>query len=114
MSSSALDIVAVATARDFCPFGKLADYIAGAVKSEVGLPADPMGANLLASKIKDISTERPIEAGAAPEIASAVSGKTYTFPGNALNLKSLSLNFADPNQRYALEVYNRDPTKPPF
>lgn len=112
--SSALDIVAVVTARDFCPFGKLADYIAGAVKSDVGLPADPVGENLLASKLQDISTERRIVAGAAPEIASAVSGKTYTFPANALNLKSLSLNFADPDPRYVLEIHNRDPTKPPF
>jgi hypothetical protein len=38
-----LDIVAVTTARDFCPFSKLAGYISGAVKSETALPPDPTG-----------------------------------------------------------------------
>jgi CubicO group peptidase (beta-lactamase class C family) len=54
-----LDIVAVTTARDFCPFSKLADYISGAVKSETALPADPAGANLLANAIHDISNGKP-------------------------------------------------------
>jgi CubicO group peptidase (beta-lactamase class C family) len=110
----ALDIVAVATARDFCPFGRMADYISGAVKSETALAADPAGADLLANKIRDIAIEKPTEIGATSEIASAVSGKTYKFPGNALSVKSLSLTFADPQPRFELEVYNRDPAKPPL
>jgi hypothetical protein len=35
-----LEIVAVTTARDFCPFGKMADDISGAVKSETALQPD--------------------------------------------------------------------------
>jgi hypothetical protein len=54
-----LDIVAVTTARDFCPFSKLADFISGAVKSETALHADPAGANLLANAIRDISDQKP-------------------------------------------------------
>jgi CubicO group peptidase (beta-lactamase class C family) len=74
-----LDIVLVATARDFCPFGRLADLVSGAVKSEMALPADPAGANLLAEAIRNISNEKATTIGATPEIASAVSGKTYNF-----------------------------------
>jgi CubicO group peptidase (beta-lactamase class C family) len=53
-----LDIVAVTTARDFCPFSKLADYISSAVKSEGALPSDPAGGDLLANKIREISSRR--------------------------------------------------------
>jgi hypothetical protein len=54
-----LDIVAVTTARDFCPFSKLADYISGAVKSETALPPDPAGTNLLTTAIRKVSTDKP-------------------------------------------------------
>jgi CubicO group peptidase (beta-lactamase class C family) len=107
-----LDIVTVATARDFCPFGRLADAISGAVRSETALAPDPAGATLLANAIRDISSEKPIEVGATPEIAAAVSGKTYKFPGNPLNVKSLALTFADPHPHYELEIYNQDQTRP--
>ncbi len=99
-----LDIVAVTTARDYCPLGKLAGYISGAVKSATALPPNPAGANLLANAVLNVSTEKPTEVGAAPEIASAVSGKRYKFPANALNLKSLSLSLTDPEPHFELEV----------
>ena len=63
MVFSELDIVAVTTARDFCPFSKLVDDISGAVKSETSLPADPAGAELLATAIRKISADKPAEAG---------------------------------------------------
>ena len=53
-----LDIVAVTTAMDFCPFSKLADAISGAVRSEGALPSDPAGADLLADKIREISNRK--------------------------------------------------------
>ena len=52
------DIVAVTTARDFCPLSQLADYISSAVKSEGALPSDLAGADLLANKIREISSRR--------------------------------------------------------
>jgi hypothetical protein len=107
-----LDIVAVTTARDFCPFGKMADDISGAVKSETALPPDPAGTNLLAGVIHEISTEKPTEVGTTPEIASSISGKTYKFFSNALNVRSLSLTLADPNPHYELEINGRDPAAP--
>jgi hypothetical protein len=106
------DIVAVTTARDFCPFSRMADLISGAVQSEAALPPNPAGAGLLANAIRDVSGEKPPEMGPTPEIASHVSGKIYKFFGNPLGVKSLSLTFDDPNPHYGLEMYDLDPTKP--
>jgi CubicO group peptidase (beta-lactamase class C family) len=107
-----LDIVAVMTARDFCPLGRLADLISGAIKSETALPPDAASTSLLANKIREISTEKATEIGATPDVVSSISGKSYKFPANALNVKSLSLTFADSNPRYDLETYGRDRTQP--
>lgn len=106
------DIVAAMTARDFCPFRKLSDDISGAVKSEAALPANPDAAIQLANMLGDISTEKPTEIGPTPEIASAISGKTYRFPDNALTVKSLSLSFEGPRSRYAIEIDTRNPANP--
>jgi hypothetical protein len=102
-----LDIVAVTTARDSCPIGRLADLISGAVKSETALAADPAGAHLLADKIRDISIEKPSKVGATPEMASAISDKSFRFPANELNVKSLSLSLTGPQPHYELEIYTR-------
>jgi CubicO group peptidase (beta-lactamase class C family) len=109
-----LDIVAAMTARNFCPFGMTANYISGAVKSETALAANPAAADLLANKIRDISTEKPTATGAMAELASAISGKTYRFPRSELTVKSLSLTLADPQPSYQLELYRRDPALPPL
>jgi CubicO group peptidase (beta-lactamase class C family) len=106
------DIVAVTTARDFCPFSRMADLISGAVQSEAALPPNPAGAAQLANAIRDVSGEKSAETGPTPEIASHVSGKIYKFLGNPLGVKSLSLTFDDPNPHYGLEMYDLDPTKP--
>ncbi|HXO69746.1 MAG TPA: serine hydrolase [Bradyrhizobium sp.] len=87
MVLSRLDIVAVTTARDFCPYGRLMDAISGTVKSETALPPDPAGASLLADKIREMATGKPTKAGAVPE--PAVSGRVYKFSENALDVKSL-------------------------
>lgn len=109
-----LDIVAVTTARDFCPLGRLTDLIAGAVKSEAALPADDAGATLLANKIREISTEKATEVGVTSEMAAAISGRIFRFPGNPLGVKSLSLTLDDPSPRYDLEIYTRDRSQPPL
>ena len=57
------DIVVVTTARDFCPFGRLAGLISGAVKSDTALPPDSAGADLLAAAIRNVSAAKPVEAG---------------------------------------------------
>jgi CubicO group peptidase (beta-lactamase class C family) len=101
-----LDIVAVISSRNYCAFGHLADLISGAVKSGAAVAPDPAGVDLLAGKIKDISTEKPTKIGAVPETAAAISGKTYRFPGNDLNVKSISLSLTGPQPHYQLEIYS--------
>jgi len=58
-----LDIVAVTTASDFCPIGRMPDYISGAVKSETALPPSPESAELLAAAIRKISMVRSPQVG---------------------------------------------------
>jgi CubicO group peptidase (beta-lactamase class C family) len=77
-----LDIVAVTTARNFCPFSKLADYISSAVKSEVALPSDPAGADLLANKIREISARRRYD---DPVPQPEIVGHKQTFEPRLLN-----------------------------
>ena len=108
----ALDMIAVTTARDFYPFGVVTDLISGTVKSEAALPPSSEGATLLADAIRDVSTEKPSEVGAVPEIAAAISGKVYTFPGNRMGLKSLKLTLTGSEPRVDVEFFDRDPTKP--
>ena len=103
--------MAVTTGRDNYPLSKLADYISSSVKSDTALPADAASANLLANKILDVSTEKPTEVGATPEMAAIISGKVYRFPPNAINVKSLSLILTDPQPHYDMETYARDTTK---
>jgi CubicO group peptidase (beta-lactamase class C family) len=108
----ALDMVAVTTTRDFYPFGVVTDYIAGAVKSDTALAPSPEGENQLANAVSEVSTEKPSEVGATPEIAAAISGNVYTFPGNGMGLKSLSLTLTGSQPRIDLEFFDRDPTAP--
>ena len=108
----ALDIVAVTTTSSFYPLALVADYISAAVKSETALAPASDGASLLASSIRDVSTEKPTEVGVTPETAAAISGKTYTFPGNGLGLKSLTLALTGPQPRIDFEFYGRDPGAP--
>jgi len=68
--------------------------------------------DFLKVSFRDVSTEKPSEVGAVPETAAAISGKVYTFPGNGLGLKSLSLTLVGPQPRIDLEFYDRDPTGP--
>jgi hypothetical protein len=44
-------------------------------------------------------------------ITSAISGKTYRFPENALNVRSFSLSFTD-RPGYVVEIDTHDPTNP--
>jgi CubicO group peptidase (beta-lactamase class C family) len=108
----ALDIVTVVTARDYCSFGRIADDIAGAVKSDAALPVNSAGGNLLAAALRDIASEKPSAVGATPEIAAAISGKSYRFPPNALRVRALVLNLTDQPAHYGLEMTGPDPANP--
>ena len=101
-----LDVVAVTTAHKFIRFGDLIDSISAAIRSESALPPNPNAAELLANAIKDVAIEKPTAVGATPEIASAISGKTYKFPDNALGLRSLTLFLTDPRPHFEIEMYS--------
>ncbi|MCK1361051.1 hypothetical protein [Bradyrhizobium sp. 199] len=107
-----LDIVAAMTARDFCSFRKIAEGIAGAVKSEATLPHNSDAARLLADAVADVSTEKPTQVAPVPQIASPISGKTYRFPAdNALDVRSISLSFTD-KPGYAVDIDTHNPANP--
>jgi hypothetical protein len=74
--------VAVVTAPQFVRFGDVIRGVSSAVKSELALPPNPNGAERLANAIKDVAVEKPTGVSPAPEIVSAISGKTYKFPAN--------------------------------
>src|SRR5215470_17405369 len=81
-----LDIVAVTTARDYCSFRQVADQVARAVQSDSALPPNPEAAERLIRELNEAAKEKPIAAGPIPDIAAAVSGVTWAFPNNELNL----------------------------
>lgn len=49
--------------------------------------------------------------GRPPQIASAISGKTYRFADNALDIKSVSLSFTD-TPGYAVEIDTHNSANP--
>ena len=105
------DIVAVMTATNFCQFGRLADEISGAVKSESALPADTTAAGQLAKAVADVATEKPTPVGPVPALAAAISGKTYKFSDNASGIKTMTLYLADENPHYVVETAGGDPLR---
>jgi CubicO group peptidase (beta-lactamase class C family) len=101
------DIVAVTTARKHPSMRSLVDALSRAVKSESALPPNPDAAEQLANAIKDAATEKPTAVGPTPEIASAISGKTYKFAEGSL---TLYLSGARPHLEF--ERYYHDPLIP--
>lgn len=105
------DIVAAITARNFCGFGKVADMISRAVRSDTPLPANPDGTGQLTKAIADAATERRTAVGTTPALATAISGKTYKFADGPLGIKSLTLHLSDGEPRYQVESYAHGPTE---
>ena len=104
-----LDVVAVTTARKQLRLRALIDDVTGAIKSESALPPSPDATKQLANAIKDAATEKPTAIGPTPEIAAAISGKTYKFSDNDLGLKSFRLDLTDPRPYFEVEVSLRYP-----
>jgi CubicO group peptidase (beta-lactamase class C family) len=102
------DIVAVMTARDFCPFRKLVNDMSAAVKSDNALPAAPDAAASLAQAVNDAATEKPSDPGVPSDLMSTVSGKTYDFPRNPLIFKTVTLFLNDPNPHMNWDLYQPD------
>src|SRR5579872_210867 len=107
-----LDIVAVTTARKFVKLEALIDAVSGAVKSESALPSNPNAAEELANAIKDAAVEKPTPVGPTPELAAAISGKTYKFPDNDLGLRSFALDLTGPRPHIEYELYSHNSITP--
>jgi len=99
-----LDAVAVVTAHKFVRFGDVIRGVSAAVKSESALPPNPNDAEQLVNAVKYVAVEKPTAVGPAPEIASAISGKIYKFPDNALGLKSFALFLTDAHPHFEFEI----------
>src|SRR5262249_59239445 len=98
----------VTRGRDYCSFRQFAEQVARAVQSDSPLPPNPEAAERLTRELDEVAKEKPIAVGPVPDIAAAVSGVTWAFPDNALNLKALSLTLAGPDPGYRLDVYTPD------
>jgi hypothetical protein len=101
-----LDVVAVMTGilRDdeYYSVSRLVDDIANSVKSDQPLPPDPVAKSLLAASLRQAATEKPTTVGGIPELAKAISGKTYQLEANTLHVKTFTLNFFDSDSSWEI------------
>jgi hypothetical protein len=67
---------------------------------------------LLATAIRRAATEKPSAVGGTPELAKAVSGKTYQFNDNALHVKDFTLNFLDSDSSWVITSYTGKADRP--
>ncbi len=111
-----LDIVAAMTGilRDdeFYSTSRLVDDISKAVKSESSLPPDPIATSLLATSIRQAATEKPSAVGGMPDLAKAISGKTYQLDQNKLRVKTFVLNFSDSDSSWEITTDTGKPDSP--
>jgi hypothetical protein len=67
---------------------------------------------LLAASIRQAATEKPTSVGGAPELAKAVSGKTFQVDDNVLRVKSFTLNFYDSDSSWEIATDTGKPDRP--
>ena len=102
-----LDVVAVMTGAlkdGYFPTTDLIDGITGAIKSDAALPPNSAAQSLLAASIEKAATERASPVRPAPELAKAISGKSYRLQDNDLHVKAFSLNLVDPNPSWEYTI----------
>ncbi|HEV7880301.1 MAG TPA: serine hydrolase [Bradyrhizobium sp.] len=111
-----LDIVAVMTGvmpdDEFYPARRMIDDISRSVKSDTPLAPDPVAQSVLAASIRAAAIEKHSPIGATPELAKAVSGKTWQFAKNDLDAKSFSLNLVGENPTWEIVTDTGKPDKP--
>ncbi len=111
-----LDVVAVMTGvlkdGEYYPLARLIDDIADAIKSDASLAPDSAGQALLAASIQKAATEQATPVGPTPELAKAISGKSYRLSANALHVKTFSLNLVDPNPSLDYTFATERPDRP--
>jgi len=94
-----LDAVVVTTGGGF-EYDDIDPYLTGAlVDTEEALPPNPEGVAKLDQIVAALAqgpAPQPVEA--LPEMAGLVSGKTYIFAPNALDLETIRIEFDDPGE----------------
>jgi len=98
-----LDVVVVTTARKQAQYKTLIDDVSAAVRSQSALPSNPNATAQLGNAIRDAAIEKPTPVGPTPEIASAISGKTYKFSDDDIGLRSFTLYLSDPHPHFDVE-----------
>lgn len=99
-----LDMIVVSMAGGNA--GQLAPLIRAAVKSDQPLPANAAGdADLKQAAADSVKAPGASAVPALPAMASAISGKAYTFPVNASRLDSLSLVFSGDGAKVNFKYY---------
>jgi hypothetical protein len=110
-----LDVVAVMTGAlkdGYVPTVDLIDAVAGAAKSDAALPADSAAEARLAAAIEKAALQRASQMGATPDLAKAISGKSYRFGDNDLHVEALSLNLVDPNPSWEITTATQRQDRP--
>ena len=111
-----LDVIAVMTGilRDdeYYSVSRLIDDIANAAKSDTPLPPDPVAKTLLAAALRQAATERPSAVGPIPELAKAISGKTFQLETNEMHVKTFTLNFFDSDSSWEITTDTGKPERP--
>jgi CubicO group peptidase (beta-lactamase class C family) len=110
-----LDIVAVMTGalKDrLLPTKYLIDGIADAIKSDGPLPPDADARALLAASVQKAATERASPVGHTPELAKAISGKSYRISDSDLHVMSVSFDLTDPNPSWEYTIATGKPDRP--
>ena len=98
--------------NEFYSASGLVDDISSAVKSDRPLPENPVAQALLVKAIQRAAEQKPYVVAQAPELAKAVSGKTYGFLDNKLRVKSFTLNFYDSDSSWVITTYgDKGPTR---
>lgn len=103
-----LDLVVVFTGAlpqrsFFTPRNLLGDYIEAAVITDHALPANPTAAARLDSLARVLSHDVREWPRQLPDLAEAVSGKTFEFAANRMGLRSLVLHFTSGSPEAEIE-----------
>lgn len=84
-------VVAAMTGRKHYSFTQLLELMAQTVKSGSALAPNPEGTALLAQRVREVASEKPV-AAAAPALARNISGKTYRLVPNHLGVTEFTLH----------------------
>ncbi|MEP7299719.1 MAG: hypothetical protein ABI702_26360 [Burkholderiales bacterium] len=103
-----LDIITVVTGRGGAPVSRVIGYLADAARSSSSIASNEVAASRLRDRVAGAAIEKATPVKPVSKMAQSVSGKTYQFGRNAIQLKSLRLDLLAADPRYQAEYYSRD------